>query len=114
MSSSVSERLKRARQKMGLTQQEVATALGISREQVSYFETGSRPVSLSLLNKLANIYGYPLEHFVSEQKSHEPEAVIAFRASGIGDGDLQTIAWVQRFARNLNDLCTWLEEEKPT
>ena len=50
------ERLKNARQKAGMTQQQVADALGISRSAYAYYEIGGSEPSLSVLWELAQYF----------------------------------------------------------
>ena len=42
----IGEKLRKARSAYDLTQAKVAKYLGVKRKMVSYFETGSRPISL--------------------------------------------------------------------
>lgn len=51
--------MKRYREYLGLTQEYVATALGIKREELASFESGET-LELEKLNKLSNLYGVPV------------------------------------------------------
>lgn len=51
-----SERLKEARERVALTQGQVASAVGVPREAVSFWETGERRPNLSRLQELARLY----------------------------------------------------------
>lgn len=108
MSSSVLEsigkKLREARDKCALTQAQVAKYLGINRNELSYFETGKREISITLLDKLANIYGYSSKYFLDDSIIEEPEIQIAFRAEEISDDDLETISWAKTFLKNLYEL----------
>lgn len=100
-------RLQQARERAGLTQDEVARFLETSRGQISYYENGRREIDLTSLMKLAALYGYSLHYFLDEPaKSSEgdQELLIAFRADGLDNDDLETIAWIKRFTRNLYEL----------
>ncbi len=98
----IGERLKQARERAGLTQDQVAKSLGVLREQVSYFENGRREIDLVTLFRLADLYGYSAAHFLLGQRARPGEDLsIAFRAGELGEEDLEVVAWVQRFARNL-------------
>jgi len=102
----IGRKLKKAREKNGLTQSQVGKYLGVAREQISYYETGSREIDLLSLSKLADLYGYPYEYFLSDT-SEEPDSVaIAFRATGLSEKDLDVLARCQRFLSNLK----WLDE----
>lgn len=105
----IGERLQTARKSSGLTQQQVASLLGIKREQLSYFENGQREIDISTLTKLSDIYGHSIAYFFdSTEVVHN--AHVAFRADGIKDKDLETVTWAKRFARNLHELNTMLGE----
>ena len=98
-------RLKEARERAGLTQEQAARASGMVREQLSYYENGHRMIDLIGLKKLADLYGYAVSYFL-EEDSHQAgdELALAFRAGEIAEEDLETMAWVQRFTRNLAEL----------
>lgn len=57
-------RLQAARKKTGLSQQEVADALGMSQSQVSKIERGERRIDPIELKKLAKLYGKGISDFV--------------------------------------------------
>ncbi len=63
----VGERLKIAREEMNYTQKFVAEFIGKTREQISYYETGNREISISLLIKLANLYGKSIDYFLQSK-----------------------------------------------
>lgn len=99
--AAVGQKLHEARKAVGLTQEQVAKVLNINQVQLSYFETGKREISLSLLEKLANLYGYDLGYFVSELGIKEPEIQLAFRGEELCEEDLRTITWAKNFLNNL-------------
>ncbi len=112
-SKMIGSRLKAIRESLGFTQEQVASYLGIMRENVSYFETGTRPISTVTLQKLADLYGYRFSYFVDEKISaQQPEVSMAFRFRDLDDNDLETIAKVKKIARNLEIIYTMLEGEK--
>lgn len=63
------KKLREARHNAGLTQQQVAQALGIKQHFVSRFETGERRIDPVHLWRFATLYGYPLEFFFPKTKS---------------------------------------------
>ena len=100
-------RLRHARERAELTQDEVAEYLKVSRGQISYYENGRREIDLTSLMKLAALYGYSIHYFLDEPTTSsevDEELLIAFRADGLDHGDLEAIAWIKRFARNLYEL----------
>jgi len=99
----VGERLKAARQNTGYSQQAVADYIDKSREQISYYETGSRQISLSVLTKLSNLYGQSIDYFIGEE-TNESELQIAHRSDDISKDDLEKIEWAKNFVNNLYEL----------
>jgi transcriptional regulator with XRE-family HTH domain len=53
----IGQRLKQARETVGYTPEEVAKKLGISMDEILLFESGRKSPPLSLLRKLAKLYG---------------------------------------------------------
>lgn len=101
----IGRRLSHARKHAGFTQQQVAEYLRVNREQLSYVETGSRPVDLPTLQRLADLYGFALSYFVASEPDAAPDAAVAaFRAESIAPNDLEVIRWVKRLAANLDSL----------
>jgi transcriptional regulator with XRE-family HTH domain len=61
------ERLRRAREYLGLSQDEVARHLGIPRTALSNIEAGSRRVEVLELKRLADLFRQPVTHFTAEE-----------------------------------------------
>lgn len=59
----LSERLKQAREYMGLKQEDVAKSVGIPRSALSNVEAGTRKVDAIELSRLAKLYQRPLAWF---------------------------------------------------
>jgi transcriptional regulator with XRE-family HTH domain len=108
----IGQKLKKAREATGFTQSQVATYLGVHRENISYFETGARPIDTITLSKLADLYGYLLSYFLAAGESDDNQTVIsaAFRKHDLTADDLATIAWAKKFARNLGSVKRLLGE----
>ena len=85
------ERLKDARKARGLTQEAVATTLGILRTTVVAIEKGERRIAPSELIAMAKIFGRPVSEFVSKRVNKEP-FVPQFRVTGghesVGEDEL--------------------------
>lgn len=62
------ERLRESREYLGLSQQEVAERLGISRPAVTHIEAGRRKVSTLELRQLASLYRRPYEWLIGEAR----------------------------------------------
>lgn len=102
---SIGKRLKEARERAGLTQEQAANSTGLVREQLSYYENGRRVIDLICLQKLADLYGYAVSYFLEDEPNGiGDELALAFRAGEIAEEDLETMAWAQRFTRNLAEL----------
>ena len=102
MLANIGDKLRTARDNAGLTQAQVETCLGINKAQLSYYENGKREISISILEKLASLYGYEINYFLSDSEIVEPDVQIAFRGAEVCDEDLQVITWAKTF---LNNLC---------
>lgn len=76
------ENLKRARERSGKSQQQVADLLALPRTAVTNLEAGNRAVSTLELSKLAALYGQPIAHFFGQPKSNMEDlsAVVLPRA----------------------------------
>lgn len=66
------ERLKDARKARGLTQEAVATKLGILRTTLVAIEKGERKVAPGELIEMAKMFGRPVSEFVSKRTNKEP------------------------------------------
>ena len=109
----IGQRLKSARSAAGFTQRQVAEYLGLSREMISYFETGSRGIDMVRLAKLADLYGRRLTTFLSrEVKSENVAVAVKFRAGDLAEDDLEVVAWARKFALNLHKLDRLILEEQ--
>ena len=97
-------KLKEARAKSGLTQTQVEKFSGISQVQLSYYETGKREISISVLEKLASLYGYDLNYFITSETLPGPDIQMAYKANELCDEDYHTIAWAKTFITNLHDM----------
>lgn len=95
----VVERLREAREVLGLTQEDVARALGIPRTSVHAFESGKRKVSVGEIRKLARLYQRPVGWLIGEEADPDVQGTALYRAaSGLSEGDR---AQVLRFAQFL-------------
>lgn len=106
----IGERLKGAREALGLSQAQVAQHLGVNRVQISYYENGKREIDMDTLIKLADLYGYSRAYFLGDGEAAEP-AALAMRAQELMAEGLHAIAMVNRFAKNLSYLNALLEEK---
>jgi transcriptional regulator with XRE-family HTH domain len=57
-------RLREARKAAGMSQEEVAAALGARQKYISKIETGERRIDPLELQELAELYGKPIQFFL--------------------------------------------------
>lgn len=98
----LAQRLREAREYVGLSQEEVAFALGVSRPAVTNMESGSRKVEAIELDKLTSLYGRTAEYFLTGD-SQPTESRVAFFAratQGLSDRDLEELGRFAAFLRN--------------
>ena len=57
-------RLRGLRTKEGITQQELAAALGISQGRLSELESGARPISVAMAKRIGEAYGCNYKSFL--------------------------------------------------
>jgi transcriptional regulator with XRE-family HTH domain len=103
-------RLKNARERMGLTQDQVARLIDVNRVEISYYETGSREISLGKLAQLANLYGCSVDYFLSVDDSDASGVAVAFRAENLSDQDLEIVAWARGLVSDMAVLDDVLKE----
>ncbi len=93
------ERLRVAREYVGLKQEDVARHLAIPRSALSHIEAGQRKVDALELTRMAKLYQRPVSWFTGEQEvsSELPEEVahVARAAASLSSQDRQELA---RFA----------------
>ncbi len=71
--------LREIRKKRGLSQQKVAMDLNISREALSYYETGKRSPDISMLITLSDYFHVSIDYLIRGSEPHaknsgEPKA----------------------------------------
>ena len=99
--SILSRNLKRMRDASGYKQEDVACFLGIGRSAYANYEAGEREAPLSLLEKLADLYGCDLYDLYTEDGSVlESMLVTAFRVDVISPEDLEQVAAFKRIVKN--------------
>ena len=62
-------KIKELRQSKGLTQAELATKLGVTRQAVSLYEKGQRKPKIETLKKLAEYFGVSVTYIKGETKT---------------------------------------------
>ncbi|MDO8885826.1 helix-turn-helix transcriptional regulator [Candidatus Oleimmundimicrobium sp.] len=100
--SLINRRLKEARGSMGMTQEEVAQALGIRRPAVAEIEGGKRKVSSIELVAFADLFGLDISFFVAEELPERlPVNMLARKESALlGSVDKIAIAKFKKLQEN--------------
>lgn len=97
----VAARLREAREYLGLSQDDVAAALNLSRPAISNIESGTRKVDALELEQLALLYGRSVQFFLG-MEDVVPDSRVAFAArtlKGLSDKDLEEVARFAEFLR---------------
>jgi transcriptional regulator with XRE-family HTH domain len=96
-------RLRKAREYVGLSQDEVAKYLSIPRTALSHIETGQRRIDALELKKLAQLYKRPIGYFTGEERVDEELPAYVARltraASGLSEQDRAELSRFAEFLR---------------
>jgi len=103
------EKLREARKKVGLTQEQVADQLKISRQKWLNIEKGEVAIDSLLLRNAARVLGHSMEYFI-EDEYEDVEIVFAFRATELSPDDRNIPLWGRRVLTNLRNLQEICEE----
>ena len=98
----LAQRLREAREYVGLSQEDVAAALSISRPAVTNLEAGTRKVEAVELDKLSQLYGQSVQYLLTGESSTS-DARIAFLARathGLSEQDLEELGRFAEFLRS--------------
>ncbi len=103
----VGQRLRELRMLAGLSQSDVASALGLTFQQLQKYERGFNRVSASRLFKLAQYFRVPVSVFFDglEERSHAAEAAGAGGEEGESEGTLRSreALMLARYFQNIRD-----------
>ena len=69
----ISLRLKEIRKSAKLTQSDIASVLGITREAYGMYEAGKRQISLKILDDLAEYYKVSMDYLVGRADNEKDE-----------------------------------------
>ncbi|MDP5168624.1 MAG: helix-turn-helix domain-containing protein [Bacteroidia bacterium] len=97
----IGHNIKTFRESMTLSQVDLAGFLSVTREQISYYETGKRNIPLPLLERLSSLFGVELSDLLTENPAQASTlAAFAFRAEGLEAQDLESLAEFQKIVKN--------------
>lgn len=103
----LAQRIREAREYLGLSQEFVAEHLQIPRASVSAMETGKRKVSSLELKQLSNLLKRPISYFLGDDKLEQEELLqdktsrALFRAAkALSEKDREQVLLYAQFLRN--------------
>jgi transcriptional regulator with XRE-family HTH domain len=98
----LARRLRAAREYVGLSQEEVAFALAVSRPAVGHIEAGTRKVEATELNKLSELYGRTVDYLLTGNVPAEDSRVafLARATKGLSESDMDELARFAAFLKN--------------
>jgi len=99
--ANIGARLKEAREYLGLSQQDVATAMSLPRTAVSMIESGQRGVDMLELKAFAKMYQRPTTYFTGEEGASEIAAEVAMLAKQVAKLSEQDRTELLRFSEFL-------------
>ena len=100
MNSEFGIRLKKLRKKNNLSQEKLASILKITAGAVGNYERGERDISVTELNKLADLFGVELSDLLEENlEMQKLNLAFAFRSKNT-ESDLEYIASFKKVVRN--------------
>ena len=98
----LAQRLREAREYVGLSQEDVAAALGVSRPAVTNFEAGTRKVEAVELDKLSQLYGQTVQYLLTGESATSDSrlAFLARATNGLSEQDLEELGRFAEFLRS--------------
>lgn len=91
------DKLKMLRTSQNLTQQQLATRLGVQKSVVSYYESGERTPSTDVLIKLARVFHTTIDYLLDVKR----ERVID--VSGLSESDIAAVTAVVEALKHKNE-----------
>lgn len=100
MEKIIGENIAKLRKLNGFTQDHLASYLNVSRVQISHYERGERGISVTELNKLADLFGVELSDLLEENlEMQNLNLAFAFRSKNT-ESDLEYIASFKKVVLN--------------
>ena len=69
MSKEIGERIKKRRIELGISQEKLADALGVTYQQVQRYENGTNRLNVENIQLIADILSLPVSHFFASDKT---------------------------------------------
>lgn len=102
------------RKQIGMTQAELARAIGVSQQTIYAYEIGDRRVSVLIVSKLASVFEIPVEEFMNMRRGPSP-VVRRLSPAGIrhAEGYAQLSRTEQRFVKKIIDVLKEKNSPRP-
>lgn len=85
---SFGDKLKDLRTKAGMSQEQLAQKLGITRRSIVYYETSERyPKKREILLGIAKVFSVPVDFLVTEREEFVIDAAEKYGSSGVRDAN---------------------------
>ena len=108
----IGNNLQLLRKKLGFTQEEIAEFLGITRVELSYYETGARSVPTTVITLMANLYGVDeFDLYAEKFEVSQVNLALAFRGDSVRPSDLVQLAAFKKIVRNYLQMKSLLADE---
>lgn len=97
----VARNLKALRQANNLTQEQVATYLGINRSAYANYEAAERETPIDIIEKASNLFGCEMALLFDEDENAVKNMLVcAFRADNLCDNDIKEISAFKNIVLN--------------
>ena len=91
MSVNVSQNVQAIRKKLGFSEEQVSTYLGVTRSVLRKYESNTDSIPFDVFDKLSNLYGVDMSVFFEENMDDFQQSLVcAFRTDGITPEDMHT------------------------
>lgn len=72
----IGEKIKLLREKRGLTQEELAEKIGVSKSSISQWENGMKEPRMGMIQKVADLFGVTKSYIIeNETQEYDPDAL---------------------------------------
>jgi len=96
------ERIKEYRLRLNLTQEYVATYLGVNRATVTQMENGNRKITADEISKLSSLFGVSADMLLNGKELSRPATVFARSFEQLNERDQAEIMNLIHFKEQLN------------
>src|SRR3972149_7348841 len=93
----IGEKIKSLRESEGLTQEEVAVKVGVSKEFISMIESSKRNPSLDVLSKIASVFSKEASYFMDTKRE---DFALALRTAEVDEKDKDEIRKFKEFCED--------------